>query len=176
MPSSDGDEADRPASVLFVCLGNICRSPLAEAAFRKAARDAGLTVQIDSAGTGSWHVGEPPDPRACAVAASHGLDISGYRARQVGPTDFSAFDLILAMDRENLAQLRACAPDGATAKVALLLDTVPELSGTAVDDPYFGGPEGFATTWRQVTRAAVALVERLSGSKPTHVKHHRTTP
>ena len=147
--------------VLVVCLGNICRSPLAEAAFRREAEEAGLEVDTDSAGTGDWHVGEPPDPRAQATAKEHGIDISGYRGRQVTARDFAEYDLVLAMDHENLANLEKLRPDDARADLALLLDEVEGRGGEAVADPYFGGDEGFATTWSDVSTAARALVERL---------------
>ena len=101
--------AGKPA-VLFVCLGNICRSPLAEAAFRVEAERAGLDVEVDSAGTGGWHAGEPPDPRALAVARRNGVDMSGYRARQVEPADFARFSHIVALDGDNLAVLRRLRP------------------------------------------------------------------
>ncbi len=146
-------------SVLFVCLGNICRSPLAEAAFRREARLAALDVGIDSAGTGNWHVGEPPDPRACAEAARHGIDISSYRARQVSVPDFRRFTHILALDHTNLADLEALAPGDATASLSLLLDHVPGFEGRSVADPYFGEADGFAVTWRQVSLAARALAD-----------------
>ncbi len=151
----------RPA-ILFVCLGNICRSPLAEAAFRLAAERAGLDVTVDSAGTGDWHVGEPPDPRAIAVARAHGLDIAGYRGRQVSPADFERFDHVVALDHANLARLRALRPEGARASLSLLLDHVPGRAGEPVADPYYGGPEGFATTWDDVTSGARALVRRIA--------------
>src|SRR5215203_3154474 len=106
-------------AVLFVCLGNICRSPLAEAAFRIEAERLGLKAEIDSAGTGAWHAGEPADPRAQAVAARHGADIRGLRARQVTREDFHRFDHIVALDRDNLAQLRAIQPPGTLARLSL---------------------------------------------------------
>lgn len=149
-------------SILFVCLGNICRSPLAEAAFRAEAEAAGLAVEIDSAGTGDWHVGHPPDPRSVDVAARHGVDIAGLRARQVGAADFTAFTHIFAMDRDNLGNLELLAPEGATAELALLLDLVPGREGQEVADPYFGGPEGFMLTWADVTAAARELARRIA--------------
>ena len=150
----------RPA-LLFVCLGNICRSPLAEAAFRREAERSGLDVGADSAGTGDWHVGSPPDRRARAEALRHGIDISSYSARQVSPEDFRSFTHILALDRQNLADLRAIAPADATASLSLLLDHVAGLEGRSVADPYFGDEDGFETTWQEVDAAAEALVDKL---------------
>jgi protein-tyrosine phosphatase len=150
-----------PPAVLFVCLGNICRSPLAEAAFRARAEAAGLDVVADSAGTGGWHVGEPPDRRAQAMARSRGIDISGYRGRQVGRDDFTRFTHIFALDSTNFANLRTLAPPDATAELGLLLDLVDGWQGRSVADPYYGGRAEFEATWRQVDAAAVALVKRL---------------
>jgi protein-tyrosine phosphatase len=151
----------QPPSVFFVCLGNICRSPLAEAALRREAEAVGLEVAVDSAVTGAWHVGKGPDPRSCDEAQRHGIDIRAYRARQVSPADFHHFDRILALDAANLADLVRIAPPGAPARLSLLLDHVPGLSGQDVADPYYGGPEGFEETWRQVSEAARHLVAEL---------------
>ena len=148
-------------SVLFVCLGNICRSPLAEAALRAAAERRRIDVAVDSAGTGDWHVGRPPDPRAQEVAAGHGVAIGQLRARQVGAEDFRRFDHIVAFDTQNLADLRALRPVDATAELSLLLDHVPGREGEAVADPYHGGDSDFNETWRDVTQGARALAERL---------------
>ncbi len=148
-------------SILFVCLGNICRSPLAEAALREEARRRGLDLTVDSAGTGNWHAGEPPDRRAIAVAERHGVDITGLRARQVTRDDFTRFDQIIALDHQNLADLRHLAPADATARLSLLLDHVPGREGQAVADPWFGEAEGFDLTWAEVTAAARALADRL---------------
>jgi len=148
-------------SFLFVCLGNICRSPLAEAAMRHEAAAAGLDLAIDSAGTGSWHIGNGPDPRAQAEALRHGIDISGYRARQVSAVDFARFDHVIAMDRSNFTNLRKLAPVSPHARLSMLLDHVPGLEGRDVDDPYFGGPEGFVATWDQVSTAARNLVSAI---------------
>jgi len=148
-------------SILFVCLGNICRSPLAEAAFRMAAQDAALDVHVDSAGTGNWHVGRPPDPRARAVALRHGCDIGHYRARQVANSDFSRFAHILALDGSNLSDLRRLVPARATARLSLLLDVVPGRAGEGVADPYNGDDSHFEQTWHDVTLAAQSLVEKL---------------
>ena len=145
-------------SFLLVCLGNICRSPLAEAALRDAAARAGIDIRVDSAGTGAWHVGDPPDRRAQAVALAHGIDISRYRGRQVAAADFRRFTDILALDRDNLAELRRRAPGDATARVGLLLDAVPGRQGQAVADPYYGDAAGLGVTWADVSAAAEAIV------------------
>jgi protein-tyrosine phosphatase len=149
-------------SVLFVCLGNICRSPLAEAALRAEAERLGLEVEVDSAGTGDWHVGRPPDPRAQAVAARNGVDIAHLRARRVEAEDFRRFDHIVALDAENLTNLRALKPADATAQVSLLLDHVPGREGEAVADPYYGGDAQFDVTWRDVTEGAQGLARTLA--------------
>jgi protein-tyrosine phosphatase len=150
------------AAVLFVCLGNICRSPLAEAAMVEAARERGLDLLVESAGTGDWHIGHPPDVRAQAIAAAHGVDIAGYRARQVTPADFYRFSDIIALDRQNLADLRAMRPADATAALSLLLDHVPGRAGEAVADPYHGEDAGFATTWAEVVEGAGHLADLLA--------------
>lgn len=151
----------KPA-ILFVCLGNICRSPLAEAAFRQAAESAGLDVMIDSAGTGDWHAGHAPDPRALVTAQRHGIDIGHYRARQVRHSDFTDFTHIFALDHANLGELERIAPDDDRAKLALLLDLVKGREGQGVTDPYFGDAAGFDQTWADVTAAAQALVMLLT--------------
>ncbi len=148
-------------SILFVCLGNICRSPLAEAAFREEARRLKLDAVTDSAGTGNWHIGSPPDPRAQAVALKNGVDISGLRGRQVKPADFRRFTHLVAMDHDNLANLRRIAPPDATAKLSLLLDHVEGRAGQAVADPYYGEDDGFDVTWADVTDGARALAVKL---------------
>lgn len=150
-------------SVLFVCLGNICRSPLAEAAFRAEAERLGLDVEIDSAGTGDWHIGHPPDRRAAAVALRNGLDISGLRARQVSAEDFRRFDHIVALDTQNFADLAAMRPEGGKAELSLLLDHVPGREGEAVADPYYGEDAHFDIAWAEVTAGARGLARRLAG-------------
>ncbi|WP_392353619.1 low molecular weight protein-tyrosine-phosphatase [Brevundimonas sp. LF-1] len=148
-------------SILFVCLGNICRSPLAEAAFREEARRLKLDVIADSAGTGGWHIDFPPDARAQAVARKHSVDISALRGRQVKPADFRRFTHVVAMDHDNLANLRRLAPADATAELSLLLDHVEGRAGQAVADPYFGEDDGFDLTWADVTAGARALAAEL---------------
>ena len=153
-------------SVLFVCLGNICRSPLAEGAFRAEAERLGVDVVADSAGTGGWHRGDPPDPRAIAVARRQGVDIGGLRARQVTAEDFRRFTHILALDHDNLQNLRALRPADGTAKVGLLLDHAEGFEGRAVADPYYGDDAGFDVTWEEVAAAAKGLVRKLAGLPP----------
>lgn len=150
------------ASVLFVCLGNICRSPLAEAALKAEAGRLGLDVEVDSAGTGDWHLGHPPDPRAAAVAERNGVDISHLRARQVTAEDFRRFDHIVALDAQNLANLRAMQPADGKAALSLLLDHVPGREGQPVADPYYGDSSHFDTAWRDVAEGARGLARKLA--------------
>ena len=147
--------------VLFVCLGNICRSPLAEAAFRAEAARIGLDVDADSAGTGDWHAGQPPDARAIAAARRNGVDISNLRARQVVRADFDRFDHIVALDVENEADLETLRPHGSRATLSLLLDHAPGREGQAVADPYYGGDSHFDVTWRDVSEAARGLARAI---------------
>ncbi len=158
------DDRDRIPAILFLCLGNICRSPLAEGAARAAFAAAGIDARLDSAGTGDWHVGRPPDLRAQAEARRRGIDISDLRARQLARDDFYRFDLILAADATNLRDAEALAPADATARVRLMLDLVPTRRGEGVTDPYYGEDDGFAATWDDVSAVAAALVaEHSSG-------------
>lgn len=152
-------------AVLFVCMGNICRSPLAEAAFRAEAVRRGLDVHIDSAGTGGWHAGEPPDPRARAAAARAGIDISGQRARQVTRQDFERFDHIVALDADNLAHLRRMQPPDGCAVLSLLLDHVAGREGEDVADPYYGRDAHFDATWADVAEAARGLADRIAAAR-----------
>ena len=157
MTRGNGD----PTAVLFVCLGNICRSPLAELAFRLEAEARRLSVEVDSAGTGDWHIGNPPDARARAEAARHGHSIDDYRARQIAQADFDRFDHIVALDEKNLSDLRRLAPTGAKAKLSLLLDYVPGREGEGVFDPYYGDASAFAETWADVSAGARGLADRI---------------
>lgn len=131
--------------VLFVCTGNICRSPSAAGVFQHIIDEAGLSdvIGVDSAGTHAFHVGEPPDPRAQAAAQKRGYDLSGYVARQIRPDDFREFDLILAMDWENLSALQQQCPKVYQHKLMLLMRFSNEYEEATVPDPYYGGPEGF---------------------------------
>ena len=132
---------------------------------RDAARRAGIKVETDSAGTGNWHAGDPPDPRARATAARHGSDISDLRARQVTAADFHRFDHIIAMDAENLADLRQLDPGDGRAQLSLMLDHVPGQQGKSVGDPYHGRADGFEITWSQVSAGAAGLLARISPAK-----------
>lgn len=145
--------------VLMVCLGNICRSPLAEGILKHKVYQRGLQWQVDSAGTGAWHVGEQPDPRSIDVAQRFGIDITDQRARQFDPQDFERFDLILAMDRQILRQLQQMAthPEHRR-KIRLLLDVVHPGQGQEVPDPYYGGSEGFEKVFRLIDTACDRLL------------------
>ena len=149
--------------ILAVCLGNICRSPLAEGLLRKMAEKAGYNWQIDSAGTGDYHVGESPDPRSIAVAADNELDISYQRARQVHPSDFEKYDLILAMDRSNYRHLQQMArTEENRRKVHLILEYAdPENPGGDVPDPYWDD-DGFQRVYHMLEQAARSVVDRIA--------------
>jgi protein-tyrosine phosphatase len=155
--------------VLFVCLGNICRSPTAEGVMRKLVDRAGLqdSIELDSAGTGGWHVGSPPDQRATATARARGIELEGA-ARQIVIEDFAAFDLLLAMDRSNLGELRQLAPDeAAAARVRLLREFDPASAGSTdldVPDPYYGGPGGFDEVLDLVQAACAGLLAEIRTS------------
>jgi protein-tyrosine phosphatase len=157
-----------PARVrlLFVCMGNICRSPTAEAVMARELRAAGLEdrVELDSAGTGSWHVGEPPDPRSTSAAARRGVTLHGA-ARQVAPQDFERFDLVVAMDRQNHDALQRLAPDAAARdKVRLLREFDPEAVAAGdldVPDPYYGAGDGFARVLDVVEAGCEGLLRTL---------------
>lgn len=152
--------------LLFVCLGNICRSPTAERVMAHLVRERGLEdeVELDSAGTGGWHVGAAPDERATRAAATRGIELKGS-ARRVEPADFERFDLVLAMDRENYAELARIAPDDeARDKLKMLRELDPEAVAAGdldVPDPYYGGPEGFDDVLDLVTRACEGLLEQV---------------
>ncbi len=150
--------------LLVVCLGNICRSPLAEGALRARIEASPLAgrVMVDSAGTGGWHAGEPPDRRAIACARGHGVDIAGLRARQLRARDFEDFHWLLCADADNLRDVRALAPPGARERTALLLDWAGTVPHGEVPDPYYGDGSHFEGVWQLVDTAARADVARLS--------------
>lgn len=142
--------------ILMVCLGNICRSPMAQGALEHAAATAGLPVHVDSAGTSGWHMGDAPDPRSVAAAARRGYDIAGQRARGVMAQDFADFDLMLAMDAANLAALRRRAPADPRARIRRLL---PDMD---VPDPYYDGPAAFDQALDLIERGVAELLRELS--------------
>jgi len=146
--------------VLFVCLGNICRSPSAEGVFRALVNEHGLSDRIgtDSCGTSTWHIGSPPDNRARGEAKRRGISIDDLRARALKPDDFEIFDYILAMDGSNLFNLEAACPDVHRAKVHLLLEFAPDHPEREVPDPYYGGAEGFAQAFDMIDNAAAGLL------------------
>ena len=146
--------------ILFVCLGNICRSPAAEGVLRARAAARGIDVTVDSAGTGDWHVGEPPHPPMIAAARARGIDLSRLRGRLVDAEDFRRFDLILGMDADNMARLRAIRPADATATLGAFADHHPDPAVTAVPDPYYTGD--FEGTLDLVEAAADGLLDALA--------------
>ncbi|WP_082336838.1 low molecular weight protein-tyrosine-phosphatase [Rhizobium ecuadorense] len=153
-----------PINILFVCMGNICRSPLAEGIFNHLVAEAGLTGRfaIDSAGTGGWHEGEQPDRRSIATAKSHGIDISGQRARRIRSSDFRDFDLIVAMDRDNVAALEMIAPPEATLH---LFGDIALGTGEDIPDPYNGGPAGFELVYTRLLTGCSTLLEALGAER-----------
>ncbi|HEX6999978.1 MAG TPA: low molecular weight protein-tyrosine-phosphatase [Gammaproteobacteria bacterium] len=168
LKSREGEERMGPASepvarVLFVCMGNICRSPTAEGMFRKvlAERAPDLVIEVDSAGTHAYHVGEPPDPRARRAAERRGIYLDGLRARKVTIEDFERYDLLLAMDAMNREALLEIAPPEHRRKVRLLLEFAPHLGREDVPDPYYGGSNGFEYVLDLVEEAAAGLLEHL---------------
>ena len=146
--------------ILTVCLGNICRSPMAEGILRHLAAERGITVHTDSAGTGDYHVGEAPDRRAQAAMRRYGIDISDLRARQFVAADYDRFDLILAMDASNLQHMLHLAPDAQlAAKARLVMDHAPQHPQREVPDPYFGGDEGFDAVYHMLVEACHAVLD-----------------
>jgi len=146
--------------ILFVCLGNICRSPTAEAVFRHKCKSVGLEVAIESAGTGAWHTGERPDPRAREAGQKRGYSFAGQTARAVSPKDFDTFDYILAMDSRNYADLARIAPKTQIGKVRLFLDFGTSKTKD-VPDPYYGGPGGFEHVLDLIEDASDGLIAAL---------------
>ncbi|RUR32417.1 low molecular weight phosphotyrosine protein phosphatase [Vreelandella andesensis] len=148
--------------VLFVCLGNICRSPTAEGVFWHAVEKAGLSshVSVDSCGVGNWHVGKAPDTRAQVAALQRGIDISNLRARQLSASDFLEFDYVLGMDRDNLEAMRALQPSNSRAHVGLFLDFA-DMPESEVPDPYYGGDEGFESVLTLIEAASAGLIAQL---------------
>lgn len=166
MPISKSVSKSAPKSVLMVCLGNICRSPTAEEILRQRAAIAGLSMKVDSAGTGDWHIGCNPDPRAQKHAKEHGYNICKLVARQVSPKDFYDFDLVLAMDAQNLADLEVIKdsaaksyPQESLATLTLLSDVDQSYYKQNVPDPYLGGPEGFDEVITRIESSVDAWID-----------------
>ena len=163
--------ANQQISVLFVCMGNICRSPTAAAVFRHMVASAApdLAVEIDSAGTHGYHVGSAPDPRSQAAARRRGIDMSALRARRLTAADFERFDYVLVMDAQNRSDASGIAPPQYHAKLRLLLDYAPDAGTTEVPDPYYGGETGFEAVLDLVEAASRGLIEELRA----HLKRAR---
>ncbi|MGE5505737.1 MAG: low molecular weight protein-tyrosine-phosphatase [Actinomycetota bacterium] len=149
--------------VLFVCTGNICRSPTAEGVFRALVEREGLggVIGVDSAATHGYHVGEPPDPRTCEAAGRRGVDLTCQRARQVSKADFDAFDLVLAMDRGHHGILSRLCPPGREGRLHLFLSFAPESGALDVPDPYYGGPQGFETVLDLIEAGSAGLLAHI---------------
>ena len=149
--------------VLFVCLGNICRSPTAEGVFRDLVRRRGLADSIgtDSAGTSGWHIGAPPDPRSRTEAQRRGIFIDDLRSRKVEPADFARFDYVVAMDEANMADLENLCPAHLRGRLRLFTDFAPENTASGVPDPYYGGADGFARVFDLITQCAEGLLAHI---------------
>ena len=149
--------------ILFVCTGNICRSPTAEGVVKIIIKNNGMDslIKVDSAGTHGYHIGEPPDPRTCEAALRRGIDLSGYRARKVVPEDFERFDLLLAMDRDNLALLQRGARPEYQAKLGLFMNYASRFDAEEVPDPYYGGEQGFELVLDMIEDAGQGLIRAL---------------
>jgi protein-tyrosine phosphatase len=152
-------------SILFVCMGNICRSPTAEGVFRHVVETAGLGtgIRCDSAGTHGYHIGAPPDARSISAAARRGYDLRPLRARKVCADDFSSFEFILAMDRNNLATLAGWCPPHLRSRLQLYGDLEARFAGQDVPDPYYGGAAGFERVLDMVEVVSASLLARLAG-------------
>ncbi len=154
--------------VLFCCMGNICRSPTAQGVFSKLVMDEGLShlIEIDSAGTHAYHIGEPPDTRARQTAQRRGIDLSRQRARRAIAEDFERFDYVLAMDEDNRRSLLAICPPGFESRLRLFMDYAPHLERHEVPDPYYGGANGFEAVFDMVEEAARGLLEAIRREHP----------
>lgn len=162
-------DAEQPISILFVCLSNICRSPMAEGVFRQVVANTVMSerFRIDSSGTGSWHIGHPPDIRAQEALSMRGIDISTQRARQVTRDDFKTFDLVVAMDRSNYNRLISLAPDVYEPNIRLLMKYAPEMGICEIPDPFFGGTEGFDYVLNLIEVASRGLLASLMKEEAT---------
>ncbi|WP_245587941.1 low molecular weight protein-tyrosine-phosphatase [Carnimonas nigrificans] len=160
-------ESVQQTSVLFVCLGNICRSPTAEGVFRHLVRQCGQehAYRIDSCGTGAYHVGEPPDRRARQEAQRRGLSLDRLRARGLEQRDFECFDYLVAMDDANYRDLKNAAPQGFHGHIVKLLDFAAEYRGASVPDPYYGGDDGFSKVFAMVEQGCQGLIEHIEATR-----------
>ncbi|HKJ53172.1 MAG TPA: low molecular weight protein-tyrosine-phosphatase [Gammaproteobacteria bacterium] len=154
----------KPVRVLFVCMGNICRSPTAHGVFQALVEKQGLgdSIRVDSAGTHSYHVGNAPDPRSQATARARGVDLSGLRARRFVSEDFLDFDYLVAMDRDNLADMLAIKPENASARAELMLDYATDRSAREIPDPYYGN-DGFELVYGMIVDASGGLLRQIRG-------------
>lgn len=154
-------EPKKDVNVLFVCMGNICRSPTAHGVFRELVVNQGLNekIYIDSAGTHAYHVGEPPDPRAQSTAVRRGIDMSDLRARRAVENDFEYFDYVLAMDRDNYSILESIAPPDRLDRLMLFMDFAPHVGESEVPDPYYGGSKGFERVFDMIEEASRGLLD-----------------
>ena len=170
-------QQEAKVKILFVCMGNICRSPLAEGVFRKAAEQADVInhIQIDSAGTHAYHVGELPDPRSMSIATAYDIDLSYQRARRVADTDFEHFDYILAMDQDNYRHLYDNSPEPFRSRIQLFLNFAPHLGLQDVPDPYYGGSFGFERVLDLVTEASEGLLEKLLQNELSNLENKQLT-
>jgi len=150
-------------SVLFVCMGNICRSPTAQGVFARLVEEHSLAdiIEIDSAGTHAYHIGEQPDARASAAALNRGVDLSSQKARRVSPDDFERFDYVLAMDNDNYEILAASCPSGLESRLRLFLEFAPDLETREVPDPYYGGGSGFERVLDMIEQASAGLLAEI---------------
>ena len=160
-----GKNTMKKTSILFVCMGNICRSPTAEGIFRHLVDNQNLTdfFSFDSAGTHAYHVGEPPDHRAQEAAQSRGIDLSDLKARKVTAADFDSFDYVLAMDKDNLSLLRELCPSASKDQLKLFLEFAKNLDFDEVPDPYYGGTKGFEKVFDMLENASHGLIEHIQG-------------
>jgi protein-tyrosine phosphatase len=165
---ADAEETPVGRRVLFVCMGNICRSPTAEGVFRKLLQERApeLAIEVDSAGTHGYHAGHPPDVRARRAAERRGVDLSMLRARQITVEDFARFELLIAMDRQNLEYLHEIAPPEHRERARLFLEFAPHLGRDEVPDPYYGGATGFEHVLDLVEEASIGLIEHLKRTAP----------
>ncbi len=152
-----------PYKVLFICLGNICRSPTAEGVFRLMVQAGGLQnhIEVDSAGTGHWHIGNPPDPRAIEAAAQRGVAIDNLQARQISKQDMEYYDYIIGMDKDNIRSLQRIAKPSQRSKIHLFLAFAPEVGEREVPDPYYGNEDGFPHALALIEQASVGLLAHI---------------